>query len=623
MPRLAYLVTHPVTARTLLRGQLAWLRGRGHDVAVVSGPGAALDDLAARERVATVGVPMEREIRPLADLVSLARLVGALRALRPDVVNASTPKAGLLGMIAAAVTRVPARVYLLRGLRLETARGARGRLLKAAERVACGLAHEVVCVSESLRRRALEEGLVAADRARVLGAGSSNGVDAERFRPRGRDDAEVEALRARLGLGAGAPVVGFVGRLTRDKGIEDLWRAFEQVVLPRVPAARLLLVGEPEPGDPVPAAVLEALRRHPRVVGTGAFVRDTAPYYALMDVLAFPSYREGFPNAPLEAAASERPVVGYAATGTVDAVVAGRTGTVVPLGDWRALGEALVGYLDVPDLAREHGRAGRERARREFEPAALWARLEQEHLRLLAEVPDARARARRLARRLGRSRTLKRALDLAIAGPALAAAAPALAAVALAVRLGIGRPVLFAQQRPGLHGRPFTLYKLRSMTDARDAAGRPLPDAARLTRLGRLLRATSLDELPELWNVVRGDMSLVGPRPLLMEYLARYSPEQARRHEVKPGLTGWAVVRGRNALTWEEKFADDVWYVDHWSLGLDLQILARTALSVLRREGINAPGAATMPVFMGSGAAPAPAASVRGAVGFPAVTDAG
>jgi sugar transferase EpsL len=194
----------------------------------------------------------------------------------------------------------------------------------------------------------------------------------------------------------------------------------------------------------------------------------------------------------------------------------------------------------------------------------------------------------------------KRWLDLAGAGAAAALAAPALLALALLVRLRLGRPVLFRQVRPGRDGRPFTLLKLRTMRDLRDAAGEPLPDERRLGPLGRFLRRSSLDELPELWNVLRGDMSLVGPRPLLMEYLPRYSPEQARRHEVRPGITGWAQVNGRNALTWEEKFAHDVWYAGHLSLGLDLRILGRTLLAVVRREGIHAEGHATMPKFQGS-----------------------
>jgi lipopolysaccharide/colanic/teichoic acid biosynthesis glycosyltransferase len=184
-----------------------------------------------------------------------------------------------------------------------------------------------------------------------------------------------------------------------------------------------------------------------------------------------------------------------------------------------------------------------------------------------------------------------------------------LLAIAVAVRWSMGRPVLFRQVRPGRAGEPFALLKFRTMTDRCDADGRPLPDADRLTGLGRLLRRTSLDELPELWNVVRGDMSLVGPRPLLVEYLPLYSPEQARRHEVRPGITGWAQVNGRNATTWEARFAHDVYYVDHRSFGLDLRILLRTVAQVLTGAGVSAPGEATMARFTGS---PADRADVSG-----------
>jgi len=194
----------------------------------------------------------------------------------------------------------------------------------------------------------------------------------------------------------------------------------------------------------------------------------------------------------------------------------------------------------------------------------------------------------------------KRALDLLAGAGALLVLAPAIAGVALLVRLLLGSPVFFRQQRPGLHGQSFRLLKFRTMNNACDAKGISLPDALRLTPFGRFLRSTSLDELPELWNVLRGDISLVGPRPLLMHYLDRYSPEQARRHDVRPGITGFAQVNGRNALTWEQKFVMDVWYVDHLSLWLDLKIVALTLWKILSREGISQPGQATMQEFQGS-----------------------
>ena len=192
---------------------------------------------------------------------------------------------------------------------------------------------------------------------------------------------------------------------------------------------------------------------------------------------------------------------------------------------------------------------------------------------------------------------LKRVFDVVVSATALVVLAPVMGLIALLVWRTMGCPVLFRQARPGLHGKPFVMYKFRTMRDLRDAEGNLLPDEARLTPFGRWLRATSLDELPELVNVLRGEMSLVGPRPLLMEYLERYTPEQARRHEVKPGITGWAQIHGRNNLSWEERLRLDVWYVDHWSLWLDLKILWRTLWMVLRREGISAQGHATMPRF--------------------------
>jgi len=195
---------------------------------------------------------------------------------------------------------------------------------------------------------------------------------------------------------------------------------------------------------------------------------------------------------------------------------------------------------------------------------------------------------------------MKRALDFLGAGVGLVVFLPVLVVIALLVWLRMGWPVVFRQTRPGLNGVPFRMIKFRTMCDALDAEGNPLPDAERLTPLGRVLRSSSLDELPELWNVLKGDMSFVGPRPLLMEYLPLYSPEQARRHEMRPGITGWAQVNGRNAISWDEKFALDVWYVDNRTIWLDLRIVWLTVLKVFRREGISAPGEATMAKFKGN-----------------------
>jgi lipopolysaccharide/colanic/teichoic acid biosynthesis glycosyltransferase len=196
---------------------------------------------------------------------------------------------------------------------------------------------------------------------------------------------------------------------------------------------------------------------------------------------------------------------------------------------------------------------------------------------------------------------VKRCLDLVLTVIGLVLLSPVLLLIALAIWLKMGNPILFRQQRPGYHGKPFYLLKFRSMTQEKDAQGNLLPDQHRLTALGRFLRSLSLDELPELFNVFQGEMSLVGPRPLLMKYLPLYNPEQARRHHVRPGITGWAQINGRNTLTWEDKFRYDVWYVDRWSFWLDIKILGITVIKVLKREGISQPGHASAEEFTGTG----------------------
>jgi len=198
-----------------------------------------------------------------------------------------------------------------------------------------------------------------------------------------------------------------------------------------------------------------------------------------------------------------------------------------------------------------------------------------------------------------KNQSLKRLIDIIGSLIGLTISSPLIVIISIIIYFTMGRPIFFKQVRPGLKGKPFVIYKFRTMLDFRDENGNLLPDEKRLTTIGRFLRSTTLDELPEFWNVLKGDMSLVGPRPLLMEYLDRYTPEQARRHEVKPGMTGWAQINGRNAISWEEKFKLDVWYVDNWNILLDLKIIFLTILKVIKREGISAEGHATMPEFKG------------------------
>ncbi|MDY0086977.1 MAG: glycosyltransferase family 4 protein [Coriobacteriia bacterium] len=368
-------MTVPLSASTLLRGQLTYFRERGYDVHLACSPGPALADVAEREGVTIHEIPMDREASSLLrDLRSLRAMVALMRRIKPDIVNAGTPKAGLIGMLAARLTRVRARVYVLRGLRLETATGMTRRLLRFTERLACTCAHTVVCVSDSLRARVTEIGLISPEKALVVGSGSSNGVELARFRPDPALRQAAQAARERLHLDANAPTIGFIGRLTRDKGIVELTDAFERLYA-QDPSRRLLLVGDAESGDPLPQHTHEMLDSHPGVARTG-FVAETAAYYQLMDVLCLPSYREGFPNAPLEAAAAGKPTVTTDATGARDSVVDGKTGLVVNLGDVDALTSALGRLLDDPRLCRQMGSQAQARAAEQFAPRRIWEGLE-------------------------------------------------------------------------------------------------------------------------------------------------------------------------------------------------------------------------------------------------------
>lgn len=383
MSKLVHIVTAPISARVLLKGQLEYLCSRGFDVTVIAAPGDSLQAIADSDGVNTWAVPMQREVYVWRDWVSLWRLYRALRKLKPDIVNASTAKAGFLGMLAAWLARVPVRVYTLRGLRSETLSGIKCCIFNIAQWIASACAQRVICISTSVREVAISLGLTTAKKAVVLAAGSSNGLDAERFLATGETLDKSRTLREQLGIPEKASVIGFVGRLTRDKGIMELLDAFDNI-LETLPQTCLLLVGPFEEGDPIPPNYARRLQTHPKVVLTG-YVMDTAPYYHLMDVLAFPSFREGFGNVVLEAGAAGIPVVGCRVTGVVDAVVDGVTGILIPAGDVSALADALVTYLQNPELRRKHGQAGCERALRDFRQEVIWEALCQEYINLLQE----------------------------------------------------------------------------------------------------------------------------------------------------------------------------------------------------------------------------------------------
>jgi glycosyltransferase involved in cell wall biosynthesis len=380
-PRLVLAVNSSI-AVGFLQGQPEYFQNSGFDVTILCPEKRSGEwEVARPENVRVLEVPMERKISPLQDLRSTWYLWGILRALRPTVTNVGTPKAGLLGGFAAWLTRVPCRFYTLHGLRFETTEGLKRKLLIFAERLACRFAHRVVCVSHSVREKAIACGLVDQRQAVVFGAGSCNGVDVSRFAPTPERLRRAAELRSQFRIPAPAPVALFVGRLTRDKGICELQQAFLQIEN-RFPQLRLLLVGTFEDDDPLPEEIRKCLESHERIILAGP-VNDPAPYYALADFLILPSHREGLPTVVLEGHAAGKPVIGAAATGIVDLLVDGQTGLLFPVGDAPALAEAMATIVEDKLLAGKLARAGQEQVKRKFRQEVIWSALRREYLKVL------------------------------------------------------------------------------------------------------------------------------------------------------------------------------------------------------------------------------------------------
>jgi len=388
-----------MTAWAFLRGQLRFMKDRGFDVTLISAPGWELDEIANQEGVRAIAMPMLREPAPFRDGVALTRLTALLRRLSPQIVHCGTPKACLLGGLAARLAGVPARVMTLHGMRTDGLAGRKQSLMLMLERLSCRSAQRIYCVGESLRARAVELQLAPQSKLRVLGHGTANGIDVERFSRTESLLQRSEALREKFNVPTDAPVIGFVGRLVRDKGVGELVTAFGELKRD-FPNVRLLVVGPLESYDGLDPELRSRITTDPQIIHTG-FLEETAAAYPLMSVLALPTYREGFPYVPMEAAAMELPVVATRVTGCVDAVIDGETGTLVPPRDAATLATAIAAYLKDSALCRRHGLAGRARVQRDFRPEPIWQLLYEEYMDLLGASRNpsniARGEERKLA----------------------------------------------------------------------------------------------------------------------------------------------------------------------------------------------------------------------------------
>jgi glycosyltransferase involved in cell wall biosynthesis len=375
MSHVTYIVTDPMTVKIYLKPQFKALVNRKWRVSVICGGNKALlPDQEELEGVSVYHVPMRREIDPIRDIFALGRLLRLLRRLDPVVVNAGTPKAGLIGMIASRLAHIPVRIYHLHGLRLETATGCKRRLFLLTERAACWCSQKVLCVSPSLKKRAVELGICGAQKLAVLGSGSCVGVDIADYVRTPERLAAAAALRAKLQVPSDAPVLGFIGRLTKDKGIMELLDAFA-LIREKLCRAYLLLVGPFEDGDRIPEQARREIVENPYIRHVD-WTDDPRPYFHVMNVFVLPTYREGLPGVLLEATAAETPIVATRATGVVDVVVDEETGLLSPIGDARSLADNGLRVLLNPSVGRELTRRARRKIEAEFSREEVLQHLE-------------------------------------------------------------------------------------------------------------------------------------------------------------------------------------------------------------------------------------------------------
>jgi lipopolysaccharide/colanic/teichoic acid biosynthesis glycosyltransferase/glycosyltransferase involved in cell wall biosynthesis len=590
------IVTVDIMAWVLLRPWLEGLQDAGFKVHIACAKGQYYDQLGACGFIMHP-VSFRRTFNVFAHVVPFFELIAILRAGRFQIVNTHSPVAAAVGRMAAAFAPVENIIYTVHGFYFHD----RMPKLLASPIIALEWflgrwTDAFMFVSDEDRRTAQRLGICGVH-ARVCTI--YNGVDVDIYRPA----ADSDVVRDR-------PVVGVVGRIVKEKGYREFLEMARAITESGIDAT-YLVVGDSLPSDrdqfgPTFRALVKESGLADRFVFTG--MTDRVPdYLRLMDIFVLPSYREGFPKSILEAMSTSLPVVATDIRGCREAVVQGVTGYIVPARDAGALRKAVEPLLTNPELRREMGREARRIAQEKYD----FNEVRRRFVGFVEAVhdggsPERQAEAWRQGGSLGPTKhfmyrgIFKPLADRLCAGVALAVTLPFLALLAVAIRSRMGRPVLFRQTRIGEREAPFIFFKFRTMTQDRDAHGNLLPDERRLTAFGKFLRSSSLDEIPQLWNVMKGEMSLVGPRPLLPEYVPLYSQFQRQRHKVKPGITGLAQVTGRNSISWERKFELDVYYVEHCSLGLDLKILWMTVASVMGRKGISQQGHATALPFTGS-----------------------
>ncbi|WP_420850660.1 sugar transferase [Paenibacillus lutrae] len=588
MSKIAHICTSGISHK-ILADKMAVLKEAGHEVHIISSPEGYDEQSMKGYGLGLRFINMNRKIRPAQDFRSILAMRRLIKQEGYDIVHTHTAKAGIIGRIGAWLAGTPVIMHTSHGLPFYEGQAAGVyRIYRTLETIGTyfcdALAsqnHEDIGKLQDLNRHKVVyyEGN-GVDLAKLDGA-------AAKVTP-----ADLLELKRIYGIPEHKTVLLMGARLEPVKDPNFLLEALALLKKRGNEDFICLMAGKGPLEKEILARIKELdLQKEVLLIGHRP---DLYSFLKMADIVTLTSEKEGIPRFLMEAMAFSKPVVASDVLGTRELVKHNETGLLVPYKSTAALADAYAALLADDRLRRTLGDGGRRRIEAEFTEQHVVGRLQ----RMYGELRAGRCGRSRLGGWMQRAG--QRTADLAIALPLALLLLPVYALVALLVRLKLGSPVLFKQKRPGKLGKAFHVYKFRTMTDKRDRSGNLFPDEVRLTAFGKLLRKLSLDEIPQLLNVIKGDMSLVGPRPLLMEYLELYTDEQKRRHWVRPGITGWAQVNGRNAISWEEKFKLDVWYVDNRSLKLYAKILMLTAVKVVRKEGVSQEGQATTTKYTGN-----------------------
>lgn len=578
-----------ITIKFLLLSQLKFLVKKGYDVYVVCPNGKWIYDI-KKEGIKVKNIKIKRKISPLYDIFTVFYLWNYFRKEKFDIVHTNNPKPGLLGQLAAKMARVPIIVNTVHGFYFQATDPCRKRkFFILMEKISAKCSDAIFFVNKEDMKTAVEEKICSPNLIRYFGGG----VDINKLNPRKFSKEFVANKKNVLGINPDYKIVGIVARLVREKGYLDLFESFK-LVLKVFPKTLLLIVGpeEPEKKDAINIKTIENYGIDKNTIFLGERT-DVDEIYALMDIFVLPSYREGLGVSILEASAMERPVVATDIRGLREAVDDAKTGSLVPVKSPEKLAEAILYFLKNPAKAKEIGKNGRIKIMKEFDENLVFARVEDCYKELIAKKLGENKKTKLF------QRSVKRIFDILGSFLGLIVLSPIFIIVAILVKIDSGGPVFFKYERIGKDAKPFYPLKFRTMVVGAVDKGLGYTvskDDERITKVGKFLRKWGIDEFPQLINVLTGEMSLVGPRPTLRYQVEKYNDFEKRRLSVRPGLAGWALIHGRNSLTWEDRIKYDVWYVDNWSLWLDIKIIFKTIyLIFIKQEGVYGKGGVNDP----------------------------